>query len=134
MKLRKRQIKATWKSAEHWLQNWEDWNNNIRIRLGYEHCPLCQQFNHKNTIEKNKCRKCPVAIETNTLFCDNTPFEDVEEFLKLYYNTMDESTPEELEEYKIDIESLHNDCSISIEEQYKFLVNLALKISSVTSD
>lgn len=139
MKLLHSQIELTWKSAEDWLEYWKKW---IEIDLDLDHCALCHEFKFSDgNIEEdeNTCKNCPVAIETGGIFCDNTPYEKVRELLEelddalddCEYGYYDDMTPEEFDEYMID---LHNEILVNVEEQYKFLVNLALKLSSLKSD
>lgn len=129
MKLRTRQIRATWKSAEKWLTKWGEWKTCNDIKIGAKHCPLCKEFNNKNIRDADKCINCPIAEDTGVLFCENTPYEDIED-LRWHYNIREEVTDEELEEFEQYFNVLYHEIFRNIEDMYQYLITLALKISN----
>lgn len=98
-----------WKSAEHWLQNWEDPKS---AKIYTRDCPLCQMFLVPSTCNNNsECPDCPIPQLTGFDLCRYTPWEHVSGSQLYGWD----SSPNAFENYRN-----------AIAVEYRFLVCLAL--------
>lgn len=62
------------------------WKKNCEVKsldnvlLGSSTCPLCNLFNPSGDLYyEDKCVGCPVYENTGTMYCNNTPYEQIED-------------------------------------------------------
>lgn len=72
----KRTLTALKTSIAHW-QEISVATRKTMPRIGGNTCALCIEFNHRKSDED--CLGCPVREKTNYPYCQNSPYEKVEE-------------------------------------------------------
>jgi len=100
----KKQVRALWKSAEHWLQNWTNPESGTASASA---CECCNKFYDSSKLAP--CNGCPIYQVTGHPHCSKTPYAKAEEAL------------EYIQIYEYDIGKLED-----IEDEYQFIIQLAL--------
>jgi hypothetical protein len=106
----KKQAKALWESAEHWLQNWAD---PINARYWADDCACCRAYLDLGSA-LNECAGCPISQHTGKEQCADTPYYDVRAVLM------------ELQSYDDPFDDLLASAKLACGDEYRFLVELAL--------
>ena len=124
----KQQKKALWKSAKHYLKNWEACREGEfdDIRIYNEVCPCCKKW-----WLNRGCSGCPVAEFTGMDECRGTPYERVNHLMGIYFGYVeDEPVAEEDVVYDENglpvVADLFAEVEEALEQEYRFLVSLAL--------
>lgn len=95
----KLQKEALWKSAEHYLENWQDI---YTASIGAQDCACCQWW------ADNDCEGCPIKQHTGMGDCEGTPWHPLHDEMH-----DEDSIPEAVREL--------------LEAEYRFLVQLVLE-------
>lgn len=66
----KRSKRLLWKSAQHWLENWED---PALAKIYTDDCPLCGEYLNED-FWKMDCSECPVYKITGRHGCEGSPW------------------------------------------------------------
>ncbi len=102
MKLSRTDQKVLWRSAAHWLENYE---HPATAKFGRQSCPCCQAA--MDRAGNSTCEGCPIFRYTGQTDCDGTPYGNA---INTYYRKG----------------GLFTAFQAAAAEEYTFLVSLAL--------
>lgn len=71
--------KDTLEALKGSIKKWEGIVEGTTRDEGTANCPLCQKFNTNEMKLTEKCRGCPVMIETRQIGCAGTPYIEYED-------------------------------------------------------
>ena len=112
MKFNKTQKKALWKSAWHWLENYENAvaSEIGKIEMWDTSCPCCEKWIDQSSGLISHCYGCPISEYSGDVMCRSTPWIEAE----FEYSRYDD---------------LEDNCNLveACRQEYEFLVTLALE-------